>query len=72
MALWTTYPVSAESISSSVWLGAATVSGLVNVAVDESQGSANTISAALEVTNSELAVVRLHGRNHAMWNRKGL
>jgi uncharacterized protein YecE (DUF72 family) len=24
------------------------------------------------VTNPELAVVRLHGRNHGAWNRKGL
>jgi len=44
----------------------------VNVVVDEPQGIANTIPAVWEVTNSELAVVRLHGRNHATWNRKGL
>jgi len=25
-----------------------------------------------EVTNPELALVRLHGRNHGTWNRKGL
>ena len=46
--------------------------GLVNVIVDEPQGIANTIPAVWEVTNPELAVVRLHGRNHAAWNRKGL
>jgi uncharacterized protein YecE (DUF72 family) len=46
--------------------------GLVNVVVDEPQGVANTIPSVWEVTNSELAVVRLHGRNHGTWNRKGL
>src|SRR5690242_14043674 len=46
--------------------------GLVNVIVDEPQGIANTIPAVWEVTNSQLAIVRLHGRNHATWNRKGL
>ena len=46
--------------------------GLVNVIVDEPQGISNTIPALWEVTNPELAVVRLHGRNHATWNRKGL
>jgi uncharacterized protein YecE (DUF72 family) len=46
--------------------------GLVNVVVDAPQGIANTIPSVWEVTNPALAVVRLHGRNHAMWNRKGL
>jgi uncharacterized protein YecE (DUF72 family) len=46
--------------------------GLVNVVVDEPQGMANTIPAVWEITNPQLAVVRLHGRNHATWNRKGL
>lgn len=46
--------------------------GLVNVVVDEPQGIANTIPAVWEVTNPALAVVRLHGRNHGTWNRKGL
>ena len=46
--------------------------GLVNVIVDEPQGIANTIPAVWEVTNPDLAVVRLHGRNHATWNRKGM
>ncbi|MDQ6618453.1 MAG: DUF72 domain-containing protein [Pseudomonadota bacterium] len=46
--------------------------GLVNVVVDEPQGIANSIPSVWEVTNPELAVVRLHGRNHAMWNKKGL
>ena len=27
---------------------------------------------AWEVTNPALSIVRLHGRNHATWNRKGL
>ena len=41
--------------------------GLVNVVVDEPEGIANR-----EVTNSALALVRLHGRNYGTWNRKGL
>ena len=44
----------------------------VNVVVDEPQGIPNTIPSVWEVTNPELAVVRLHGRNHGTWNRKGL
>jgi len=46
--------------------------GFVNVVVDEPQGIANTIPAVWQVTNPALAVVRLHGRNHGTWNRKGL
>jgi uncharacterized protein YecE (DUF72 family) len=46
--------------------------GFVNVVVDEPQDIANTIPAVWEVTNPSLAVVRLHGRNHGTWNRKGL
>ena len=46
--------------------------GFGNVVVDEPQDIANTIPAVREVTNSKLAVVRLHGRNHGTWNRKGL
>ena len=46
--------------------------GFVNVVVDEPQGIANTIPSVWEITNPELALVRLHGRNHATWNRKGL
>jgi uncharacterized protein YecE (DUF72 family) len=46
--------------------------GLVNVVVDEPQGIANTIPAVWEVTDPALTVVRLHGRNHRTWNKKGL
>jgi uncharacterized protein YecE (DUF72 family) len=46
--------------------------GFVNVVVDEPQGIANTIPAVWRITNPDLAVVRLHGRNHGTWNRKGL
>jgi len=46
--------------------------GFVNVIVDAPQGIANTIPSIWEVTNQSLAVVRLHGRNHGTWNRKGL
>jgi len=45
---------------------------LVNVVVDEPQGIANYIPSIWEVTNPALTVVRLHGRNHATWNKKGL
>jgi uncharacterized protein YecE (DUF72 family) len=45
---------------------------LVNVVVDAPQGIPNTIPSVWEVTNPALCVVRLHGRNHATWNRKGL
>lgn len=44
----------------------------VNVVVDEPQEIANTIPSVWHVTNSELALVRLHGRNHGTWNQKGL
>jgi uncharacterized protein YecE (DUF72 family) len=46
--------------------------GFVNVVVDEPQGIANTIPSVWEITNPSLSVVRLHGRNHGTWNRKGL
>ena len=46
--------------------------GLVNVVVDEPGGIANTIPSVWEVTSPTLSVVRLHGRNHGTWNRKGL
>ncbi|HXX83354.1 MAG TPA: DUF72 domain-containing protein [Casimicrobiaceae bacterium] len=44
----------------------------VNVIVDEPQGMPNTIPSVWEVTNPDLAIVRLHGRNRETWNRKGL
>jgi uncharacterized protein YecE (DUF72 family) len=46
--------------------------GLVNVIVDEPQGMANCIPAVWEVTTPALSIVRLHGRNHETWNKKGL
>lgn len=46
--------------------------GLVNVIVDEPQGFKNSIPAVWEVTNPDLAIVRLHGRNSETWNQKGL
>jgi uncharacterized protein YecE (DUF72 family) len=45
--------------------------GLVNVIVDEPRGAANSIPAVWEVTNDDLALLRLHGRNHATWNIQG-
>jgi uncharacterized protein YecE (DUF72 family) len=32
----------------------------------------NTIPSVWEVTHPDLAIVRLHGRNHSTWNLKGL
>ena len=32
----------------------------------------NSVPAVWEVTSPKLAIVRMHGRNHATWNRKGL
>lgn len=45
---------------------------LVHVVVDEPQGFAASIPALWEVTCAETAAVRLHGRNRAMWQKKGL
>lgn len=45
---------------------------LVHVVVDEPQGFANSIPALWEATTATDAYVRLHGRNAATWNLKGL
>jgi uncharacterized protein YecE (DUF72 family) len=42
-----------------------------HVIVDEPQGFANSIPSVWEVTSPKLAILRLHGRNAATWNRKG-
>ncbi|MBS0320431.1 MAG: DUF72 domain-containing protein, partial [Proteobacteria bacterium] len=44
--------------------------GLVNVTVDEPQVGANCIPTVWDVTTPQLAIVRLHGRNHDTWNTK--
>lgn len=44
---------------------------LVNVVLDEPQGFTNSVGAHWNVTNPNLAVVRLHGRNADTWNIKG-
>lgn len=46
--------------------------GLVHVVVDEPQGFSASIPAVWEVTDPQVAALRLHGRNRAMWQRKGL
>jgi uncharacterized protein YecE (DUF72 family) len=46
--------------------------GLAQVVVDEPQGFLSSIPGVWEVTSREVAVVRLHGRNRATWNKKGL
>ena len=45
--------------------------GLINVIADEPTGTSNSIPMVWEVTVPQLAIVRLHGRNHATWNIKG-
>ena len=46
--------------------------GLVHTVVDSPQGFANCVPCVWDVTNPELAIVRLHGRNKETWNKKGL
>jgi len=45
--------------------------GLVNVIVDESNTTTNSITSVWEVTVPKLAIVRLHGRNQKTWSLKG-
>jgi uncharacterized protein YecE (DUF72 family) len=45
---------------------------LVNVVADEPQGSNASIPAVWEATSASLAILRLHGRNHSTWTKKGL
>ena len=45
---------------------------LVNVIVDGPQGFANSVPPIWEITNPQLSILRLHGRNRETWNRKGL
>jgi uncharacterized protein YecE (DUF72 family) len=46
--------------------------GLAYVVVDEPQGFPSSVPRVWEVTNPEVAVVRLHGRNASTWEAKGL
>ena len=41
---------------------------LVHTVVDSPQGFANTVRPQWQVTNPQMALVRLHGRNKATWN----
>jgi uncharacterized protein YecE (DUF72 family) len=45
---------------------------LVHTVVDSPQGFANCVPCVWDVSNPELAIVRLHGRNKETWNKKGL
>ena len=45
--------------------------GLVHVVVDAPPDVSNRVQTVWEVTNPDLAMVRLHGRNTAAWNIKG-
>lgn len=46
--------------------------GAVHVVVDSPQGADNSVPAVWETTREDIAVVRLHGRNAAAWNRRGI
>jgi uncharacterized protein YecE (DUF72 family) len=46
--------------------------GLVNVMVDEPRGPEDLVPAVWEVTNPGVAMIRLLGRNHGTWEKKGL
>lgn len=45
--------------------------GVVHTIVDSPKGFDNTVPAIWTTTHPELALVRLHGRNHAAWNATG-
>jgi uncharacterized protein YecE (DUF72 family) len=45
---------------------------LVHVVVDEPQGFGSSVPALWEITSPSLAMVRFHGRNKEMWEKKGL
>ena len=42
--------------------------GVTHTVVDGPQGFANSVPSVWEATNPDLAILRLHGRNHASWN----
>ncbi len=46
--------------------------GVVHTVVDGPQGFANSVPALWEATHPQFALLRLHGRNTATWNLKGL
>ena len=46
--------------------------GWVNVTVDEPQTGPGSIPTVWDVTSLKLAIVRMHGRNHEQWDKKGL
>ena len=46
--------------------------GVAHVVVDEPQTGSASIPQVWEVATPELAIVRMHGRNHETWERKGL
>ncbi|MDX3907751.1 MAG: DUF72 domain-containing protein [Pigmentiphaga sp.] len=46
--------------------------GAAHTVVDSPGGHVNSVPAVWAATRDDLAVVRLHGRNHAAWNRRGI
>lgn len=45
--------------------------GVTHTIVDAPQVGHNSVPAVWDITNTRLALVRLHGRNHSTWNIKG-
>lgn len=46
--------------------------GVAHVVVDEPQGFASSVPQVWAATSPDLAIVRMHGRNHETWEKKGL
>jgi uncharacterized protein YecE (DUF72 family) len=46
--------------------------GLALIIVDEPQGFRSSVPPVWEVTDPKLSILRLHGHNDAMWEKKGL
>lgn len=46
--------------------------GVAHVVVDEPQGFASSVPQVWAATSPDLAIVRLHGRNHETWEKTGL
>ncbi|AXK72029.1 DUF72 domain-containing protein [Lysobacter sp. TY2-98] len=46
--------------------------GVAHVVVDEPQTGASSIPQVWEIATPDLVIVRMHGRNHETWDKKGL
>ncbi len=65
-------PVGSKKSDRGETLGFLKEFGLPMVTVDEPQGFHSSMPLVWEATSSELAVVRFHGHNDEMWEKKGL